>query len=82
MSQQVTYTCDECGRPKEGVNHWFKVMGPIFIDDANDEMKPSIAIVPFDADDEKLDHISNRVGHVCGVECAIKKVSKVLGGAV
>ena len=65
MSQQVTFTCDICGKRKGEANHWFKAA-------KFDDRYPGFKIIPWGTGD-----IENEM-HLCGMECAVKAMTKAM----
>lgn len=83
MSQQVTYTCDECGAVKAAVNHWYicEVIKALHRDKlVNVVVRPFEPVLGVEVKIVATDCVLKTL-HLCGRECVVKCVSKTIGGA-
>lgn len=62
--QQVTYTCDVCQKQKQETNHWFLLLAD----------SKWVSFCHWDSEQANIGHII----HLCGQECATKKLSEFL----
>lgn len=67
MSKQITYFCDECFIQKKETNHWFSI-SLIYKAQTNKETQQFIVTLGLVEKDT----------HVCGTECLLKKITKLL----
>jgi hypothetical protein len=74
-----TFKCDECGRLKQETNHWFRATA----------VHQGFVIVAWDfltVQDGRALPIVKRDGralpeiHLCGMECAVKAMTKAMEG--
>lgn len=74
MAKVESYKCDVCGKQKGDVNHWWITRVGAW------KNKPCLSLVLWS--DEALNapvlHDTTEA-HLCGSECAIKKVNEFLG---
>jgi hypothetical protein len=67
VTRHLTYTCNECGRPKGDSNHWFVVeIGP-----------QGMLVRPFGDPNAALWPGSNLM-HLCGETCTLTVVSRMI----
>lgn len=71
MKRASPYTCDGCGIDKQPSNNWWLIRCH------NDCAAPFLELLHWD--DDEADAMVG-VLHICGRDCAVKAISKWMGG--
>jgi hypothetical protein len=74
MVWDVSFTCDICGKPKGGANHWWLIsLGDVPCWD--DEQPPRrFTLLPWNPEESN----STELYHVCGQACALRAMERFM----
>jgi hypothetical protein len=79
VAEKTTFTCDVCGKTKQETNHWWILGSTIASTYDNDTMVSAFLLLPWESGEMEFKFIRGPLQHLCGAECAQKKLSEFLG---
>jgi hypothetical protein len=75
MAKVETFKCDQCGKQKGEVNHWYKAMSVVALGEQHNYLK----VVPWES--TSVTTLEDSVRHLCGQACVVSELNEWMNSA-